>query len=142
MLLRNLTDNAILILTVTTGVMVLGRAFAEPVVHRLNPAGVLLASAVLATLGIYLLSTATAGSVFFAALIFGLGVCYFWPTMIGYAETVRLLAAWCELRQDFRHFRTDRIDAAKFLEERIGCRPGELRSRWKRHMQAQGLRLP
>ena len=65
-----------------------------------------------------------------------------WPTMIGYAETVRLLAAWCELRQDFRHFRTDRIDAAEFLEERIGCRPGELRSRWKRHMQAQGLRLP
>ena len=65
-----------------------------------------------------------------------------WPTMIGYAETVRLLAAWCELRQDFRHFRTDRIDAAEFLDERIGCRPGELRSRWKRHMQAQGLHLP
>lgn len=65
-----------------------------------------------------------------------------WPTMIGYAETARLLAAWCELRQDFRHFRTDRISVADFLDERIGCRPGELRSRWKRHMQAQGLRLP
>ncbi|TGS09390.1 WYL domain-containing protein, partial [Mesorhizobium sp. M4B.F.Ca.ET.190.01.1.1] len=45
-----------------------------------------------------------------------------WPTMIGYAETVRLLAAWCELRQDFRHFRTDRIGAAEFLDERIGSR--------------------
>jgi predicted DNA-binding transcriptional regulator YafY len=65
-----------------------------------------------------------------------------WPTMIGYAETVRLLAAWCELRQDFRHFRTDRISAAIFLDERIGCRPAELRNRWKRHMQAQGVRLP
>ncbi|TIW07792.1 MAG: WYL domain-containing protein, partial [Mesorhizobium sp.] len=65
-----------------------------------------------------------------------------WPTMIGYAETVRLLAAWCELRQNFRHFRTDRVSAAEFLDERIGCRPGELRNRWKRHMEAQGLRLP
>ena len=65
-----------------------------------------------------------------------------WPTMIGYAETVRLLAAWCELRQDFRHFRTDRISAATFLDERIGCRPGELRNRWKRHMAAQGIQLP
>ncbi|TGQ25699.1 WYL domain-containing protein, partial [Mesorhizobium sp. M4B.F.Ca.ET.214.01.1.1] len=34
-----------------------------------------------------------------------------WPTMIGYAETVRLLAAWCELRQDFRHFRADAVGA-------------------------------
>ncbi|CDX61771.1 putative transcription regulator protein, deoR-family [Mesorhizobium plurifarium] len=65
-----------------------------------------------------------------------------WPTMIGYAETVRLIAAWCELRQDFRHFRTDRIRAAEFLDERIGCRPGELRNRWKRHMAALGIHLP
>ena len=45
-----------------------------------------------------------------------------WPVMIGYAETVRLLAAWCELRQGFRHFRTDRIIAANFLDERHGRR--------------------
>ena len=32
-----------------------------------------------------------------------------WPVAIAYYETVRLLAAWCELRQDFRHFRTDRV---------------------------------
>src|SRR5690606_3868919 len=83
-LLRNVTDNAILVLTITTGVMIIGRAFAEPVVHRLNPAGVLLCSAILATIGIYMLSTATAGTVFIAAFIFGLGVCYFWPTMIGF----------------------------------------------------------
>jgi len=48
-----------------------------------------------------------------------------WPVIIGYAETVRLLAAWCELRQDFRHFRTDRIVAADFLDARHGARPGE-----------------
>jgi len=56
-----------------------------------------------------------------------------WPTIIGYAETVRLLAAWCELRRDFRHFRTDRIVTADFLDERHGCRPGEVRARWTRY---------
>lgn len=64
-----------------------------------------------------------------------------WPTMIGYAETVRLLAAWCELRQDFRHFRTDRIVAAEFLEEPYGCRPDELRARGRSFMEAErGIR--
>jgi predicted DNA-binding transcriptional regulator YafY len=58
-----------------------------------------------------------------------------WPVIIGYAETVRLLAAWCELRQDFRHFRTDRIVAAEFLDERHGYRLSDLRHRWKRHME-------
>jgi len=66
-----------------------------------------------------------------------------WPTIIGYAETVRLLAAWCELRQDFRHFRTDRIVAAQFLEEPCGCRPRELRARWRSFMEVErGIRLP
>jgi predicted DNA-binding transcriptional regulator YafY len=66
-----------------------------------------------------------------------------WPTIIGYAETVRLLAAWCELRQDFRHFRTDRVVAAEFLGESYGCRPGELRARWQRFMEAERrIRLP
>ncbi len=51
-----------------------------------------------------------------------------WPTIIGYAETVRLLAAWCEFHQDFRRFRTDRIVAAEFLDERHGLRPSELRT--------------
>ena len=66
-----------------------------------------------------------------------------WPVIIGYAETVRLLAAWCELRQDFRHFRTDRIVAAEFLDERHGARPGELMNRWKRRMEKErGARPP
>lgn len=65
-----------------------------------------------------------------------------WPTMIGYAETVRLLAAWCETREDFRHFRTDRIIAAEFLEEPYGCRPDELRARWRNLMLVErGIRL-
>ena len=65
-----------------------------------------------------------------------------WPVIIGYAETVRLLAAWCELRQAFRHFRTDRILAAEFLDENYGCRPSALRTRWKRQMESErGVRL-
>ena len=58
-----------------------------------------------------------------------------WPVIIGFFEKARMLAAWCELRQDFRHFRTDRVIAADFLDERHGSRPGELRARWKRQME-------
>jgi predicted DNA-binding transcriptional regulator YafY len=57
-----------------------------------------------------------------------------WPVIIGYFENARSLAAWCELRQDFRHFRADRILQAEFLDEHHGSRPGELRLRWKRQM--------
>lgn len=89
LLLKNVTDNAILLLTITTGIMVVGRAFAKPIVKKLASQGVLLFSAVFAALGLYLLSTLSGNSIFFAALIFGIGVCYFWPTMIGFvAENI------------------------------------------------------
>ena len=55
-----------------------------------------------------------------------------WPVIIGFFEQARVIAAWCELRQDFRSFRTDRVIAAEFLDERYPARPGELRQRWKR----------
>lgn len=89
LLLANVTQNAILLLTLTTGIMVVGRAFAEPVVHKFAPQGVLLISATFAALGLYLLSSLTGNSIFIAAIIFGIGVCYFWPTMIGFvAENI------------------------------------------------------
>jgi predicted DNA-binding transcriptional regulator YafY len=55
-----------------------------------------------------------------------------WPVILGYAETTRMLVAWCELRQNFRHFRTDRIVEAETLDETVGLRQGELRRRWRR----------
>ncbi len=55
-----------------------------------------------------------------------------WPVILGYAETTRMLVAWCELRQGFRHFRTDRIIEVETLDESIGLRHGELRRRWAR----------
>ncbi|MGN7988776.1 MFS transporter [Pedobacter sp. 22226] len=89
LLLKNVTDNALLLLTLTTGIMVIGRAFAEPVVHKLAPQGVLLLSAIFAASGLYMLSTLTGSSIFLAAIVFGIGVCYFWPTMIGFvAENI------------------------------------------------------
>jgi predicted DNA-binding transcriptional regulator YafY len=38
-----------------------------------------------------------------------------WPIGVGYYEAARIIIAWCELRVDFRHFRTDRIVTAEFL---------------------------
>ncbi|GIL41570.1 helix-turn-helix transcriptional regulator [Roseiterribacter gracilis] len=60
-----------------------------------------------------------------------------WPVIIGYADAVRLLAAWCELRKDFRHFRTDRIAGAEFLDQRYDARPAELRSRWRKDLETR-----
>lgn len=60
-----------------------------------------------------------------------------WPVMIGYFETVRMLAAWCELRQDFRHFRIDRIASADFPDERYPARRTELRNRWRKALAAK-----
>ena len=85
-LLKNVTDNAILILTLDTGVMVVGRAFAGPIVKRISPQGVLLMSAILASIGIYLLGHSTGNMIFAGALVFGMGVCYFWPTMLGFVS--------------------------------------------------------
>ena len=83
-LLRNVTDNAILILTLTTGVMVLGRGVAEPVVKQFSPQGLLLISAILSAIGLYMLGHSSGTMLFVGALVFGMGVCYFWPTMIGF----------------------------------------------------------
>ncbi len=74
-----------LILALVTGIMALGRYFAGPLVHKLSPPGVLLASAVLTTLGLYLMAQLQGGSVYIAAVVFAAGVTYFWPTMIGCA---------------------------------------------------------
>ncbi len=53
-----------------------------------------------------------------------------WPFMVGYVATVRVVMAWCELRQDFRIFRTDRMTAVAFLDERYPEHPVVLRRRW------------
>ena len=74
----------ILILVYTSGIMFVLRFFAGPIVHRISPLGLLLVSAVLATIGLFWLGTSTAGiAVFLAATIYGFGKAFFWPTMLG-----------------------------------------------------------
>ncbi len=66
-----------------------------------------------------------------------------WPVILGYTDAVRLLAAWCELRNGFRHFRTDRILRADFLDEAHGSTLPNLKRRWEHHMRTtRTLRLP
>src|SRR5579872_960257 len=59
-----------------------------------------------------------------------------WPIAIGYYEAVRLIIAWCELRRDFRHFRTDRVVAFDFVDERYPERRGMLQVRWRRQLES------
>ncbi|WP_426668092.1 MFS transporter [Mucilaginibacter sp. McL0603] len=83
-LLKNI-GNPILIVTATSGVMVLGRGLAKPVLHRFPPQVVLLMSTTIAAIGLYLLYSSI-GNVFIDAIVFGIGVCYFWPTMLGFVN--------------------------------------------------------
>lgn len=75
-----------LILAMVTGLMAVGRQFAGPVIHRLHPTGVLLASSIVAAAGIYFMSMASGNMVYVAAILFALGVMYFWPTMLGFVS--------------------------------------------------------
>ena len=79
--------NPMIILVVVTGIMAVGRYFAGALVHKLNPTGVLLGSAVFSTIGLFMLSISQ-GPVMtlVSAAFFAVGVCYFWPTMIGVAS--------------------------------------------------------
>ena len=74
----------ILVLAYISGLMAVLRFFAGPVVRRLSPTGILVASAVLSGVGLYWLSFAeTVAMAFMSATVFAVGVCYFWPTMLG-----------------------------------------------------------
>lgn len=86
-LLANNGIHPMIILAVVTGLMAVGRFFAGGLIHRLNPPGVLLGSAVFAVAGLFLLSKSE-GPVMtvISAAVFAVGVCYFWPTMIGVAS--------------------------------------------------------
>ncbi|MFN0213026.1 MAG: MFS transporter [Saprospiraceae bacterium] len=85
-LLGNAGANALLILALVNGLMALGRFFGGPLIHRLNPTGILLGSAVFSVIGVYMLRTMEGPSLYAAAVVFALGVCFFWPTMLGFVS--------------------------------------------------------
>jgi MFS family permease len=73
-----------LILALVTGLMAVGRYFAGPLVQKLNTVGVLLGSAIFALIGIFMLSTMSGPMLYVAAVFYALGICYFWPNMLGF----------------------------------------------------------
>ena len=98
----------ILILAWINGLMSVGRMLAGKLVHRLSPLGLLIAAAAVSAIGLFSLSFAETGVTAFAAsTVFALGVCYFWPTMLGLTPNGSPMAArYCspssEARATFR----------------------------------------
>lgn len=72
------------ILALITGIMAFGRYFGGEFVHKFDQSGVLLGSAILTAIGIFLFSNQTGAMAYVAAILFATGVCYFWPNMIGF----------------------------------------------------------
>ena len=72
------------ILVYTSAIMLVMRFFAGPIIHSFSPLGLLAGSAVLAIIGLMLLSSATGVAMLFgAATLYGFGKTFFWPTMLG-----------------------------------------------------------
>lgn len=61
-----------------------------------------------------------------------------WPFVLGFFEQVRVLAAWCELRQDIRHFRVDRLVSVETRSERYPKRRASLLRQWR---EREGVEL-
>lgn len=84
----NIMDNALggkglFILLYTSTLMFVLRFFAGPIVHRISPLGLLLVSAILATIGLYALgSFTTLAAIMIAATVYASGKTFFWPTML------------------------------------------------------------
>jgi predicted DNA-binding transcriptional regulator YafY len=57
-----------------------------------------------------------------------------WPMLIAYLNAVRYIVAWCETRQDYRHFRTDRVQNLKVLEDKYPARREVLVREWEETM--------
>ncbi|MEO6395429.1 MAG: YafY family protein [Devosia sp.] len=62
-----------------------------------------------------------------------------WPFLIGFYEQTRVVGAWCELRQDYRHFRVDRIGTAAATGERSPRRRAVMLKEWR---QQRGIEAP
>jgi len=85
-LLQETGVSAILVLAFINGIMAIGRGLAGPVVKKIDSSGMLLFSAIFAFLGLVWLSYSSGPSTFMAAFVFAIGVCYFWPTMLGFVS--------------------------------------------------------
>lgn len=62
-----------------------------------------------------------------------------WPVALGFFEAAEVLAAWCEMRRDFRHFRLDRIAAVEPSGERYPKRQRILLAEWRLREDVEGM---
>ena len=60
-----------------------------------------------------------------------------WPFALAFFESVRIVAAWCEMRSDFRHFRVDRISEIVPTETRYPKRRAALMRAWRKSLSAK-----
>jgi predicted DNA-binding transcriptional regulator YafY len=61
-----------------------------------------------------------------------------WPVALGFFEAAEVLAAWCETRRDFRHFRLDRIAAVEPSGQRYPKRRRILLAEWRAQEDIDG----
>lgn len=54
-----------------------------------------------------------------------------WPFVLAFYDRVRVVAAWCELREGYRHFRTDRITAIDVTSARYPRRRAAMYKEWR-----------
>ncbi len=59
-----------------------------------------------------------------------------WPVVLGFFDNARMLAAWCEARSAFRHFRLDRMEGLALSDQRLPRSRRTLLREWRR---AEGL---
>jgi MFS family permease len=86
-LTRTVHMQGILLLVYVSGIMFVARHFAGPLVHKLSSIGLLWCSCLLASLGLVLLSLANSPVTgILAATVWGIGVCFMWPTMLATAS--------------------------------------------------------
>lgn len=87
--ITNIMENVIqkyafLLFIYTSTIMFVLRFFAGPIVHKINPLGLLFICAIFGSTGLYWLGSANTGyAIVAAATVYGLGKTFFWPTMLG-----------------------------------------------------------
>ncbi|RWM25474.1 MAG: YafY family transcriptional regulator [Mesorhizobium sp.] len=65
-----------------------------------------------------------------------------WPFALGFFDKVRVMVAWCEMRQDFRHFRADRMSHLSATDIRYPRRRQAMLKEWRATLDKPGQKVP
>jgi predicted DNA-binding transcriptional regulator YafY len=64
-----------------------------------------------------------------------------WPFALGFFDKVRVMVAWCEMRQDFRHFRADRMTDLTATDIRYPRRRQAMLKEWRTTLDKPGQKI-